>query len=122
MNTSKNSISETIETQIAIMGGGGAGLAAAVAAAEKGADVVVLEKRGIFGGNSAMAEGLLAAESPAQKRMNIDAPRDEVFRMAMSFALTGLRCPGIAINEPECVGKTFPDFFARFEAMAATAS
>jgi len=38
-------------------------------------------------------------------------------RMAMSFALAGLRCPGLVINDPECCAKTFPDFFTRFEAM-----
>jgi len=77
---------ETLETQIAIIGGGGAGLAAAVAAAEKGANVIVLEKRHVLGGNSALAEGLLAAESPAQKRLKIDAPRDDLFKIAMDFA------------------------------------
>jgi 3-phosphoshikimate 1-carboxyvinyltransferase len=34
-------------------------------------------------------------------------------RMAMSFAITGLRAPGIALRDPECVNKTFPDFFER---------
>ncbi len=32
-------------------------------------------------------------------------------RMAMSFAITGLVAPGIAIRQPGCVSKTFPDFF-----------
>ncbi|MCC6682776.1 MAG: 3-phosphoshikimate 1-carboxyvinyltransferase [Phycisphaeraceae bacterium] len=32
-------------------------------------------------------------------------------RMAMSFALAGLRYGGVAINDPSCVKKTFPDFF-----------
>ena len=32
-------------------------------------------------------------------------------RMAMSFALIGLRTPGIRINDPGCVSKTFPTFF-----------
>ncbi|MGC8668658.1 MAG: 3-phosphoshikimate 1-carboxyvinyltransferase [Chthonomonadales bacterium] len=36
-------------------------------------------------------------------------------RIAMSFAITGLRTPGIAIRNPECVNKTFPDFFLRLE-------
>jgi len=36
-------------------------------------------------------------------------------RMAMSFAVTGLRAPGIRIANPSCVEKTFPDFFERFE-------
>jgi 3-phosphoshikimate 1-carboxyvinyltransferase len=33
-------------------------------------------------------------------------------RMAMSFALLGLRAEGIAIADPGCVAKTFPDYFA----------
>jgi 3-phosphoshikimate 1-carboxyvinyltransferase len=36
-------------------------------------------------------------------------------RLAMSFALIGLRVPGIGIRDPECVRKTFPDYFARLE-------
>ena len=41
----------------------------------------------------------------------------EDHRMAMSFALAGLKCPGLVINNPECCSKTLPDFFTRFEAM-----
>lgn len=32
-------------------------------------------------------------------------------RMAMSFALAGLRTDGIVIKDPACVSKTFPEFF-----------
>lgn len=32
-------------------------------------------------------------------------------RMAMSFALIGLKHKGIRIADPSCTGKTFPDFF-----------
>jgi 3-phosphoshikimate 1-carboxyvinyltransferase len=32
-------------------------------------------------------------------------------RMAMAFAVLGLRVPGTVILHPECVGKTFPTFF-----------
>jgi len=32
-------------------------------------------------------------------------------RMAMSFAILGLVIPGITIDNPSCVNKTFPDFF-----------
>lgn len=32
-------------------------------------------------------------------------------RMAMAFALLGLRVPGIEIADPGCVSKTFPDYF-----------
>jgi 3-phosphoshikimate 1-carboxyvinyltransferase len=34
-------------------------------------------------------------------------------RMAMSLALVGLRLPGVAIDDPGCVGKTFPDYWTR---------
>jgi 3-phosphoshikimate 1-carboxyvinyltransferase len=40
-------------------------------------------------------------------------------RMAMSFALLGLRAPGIAIAEPGCVAKTFPGFWEVLESLAA---
>ncbi len=32
-------------------------------------------------------------------------------RMAMAFALAGLRRPGVRIADPGCVGKTFPEYF-----------
>ena len=32
-------------------------------------------------------------------------------RMAMAFALVGLQIPGIEIENPGCVAKTFPDYF-----------
>lgn len=32
-------------------------------------------------------------------------------RMAMSFAITGLRAPGITIADPGCVDKTFPNYW-----------
>jgi 3-phosphoshikimate 1-carboxyvinyltransferase len=36
-------------------------------------------------------------------------------RMAMSFAIAGLRAPGITIAGPECVAKTFPEYFTVLE-------
>jgi 3-phosphoshikimate 1-carboxyvinyltransferase len=38
-------------------------------------------------------------------------------RIAMAFALAGLRIPGIKIKNPACVAKTFPDFFKAFLAL-----
>lgn len=38
-------------------------------------------------------------------------------RIAMAFAVIGLRVPGIAIADPGCVSKTFPDFFERLESL-----
>jgi 3-phosphoshikimate 1-carboxyvinyltransferase len=38
-------------------------------------------------------------------------------RMAMSFALVGLRVPGIEIKDPGCVSKTFPTYFDVLETL-----
>jgi 3-phosphoshikimate 1-carboxyvinyltransferase len=38
-------------------------------------------------------------------------------RMAMSFALVGLRAPGIVIEDPGCVSKTFPNYFEVLETL-----
>jgi len=59
------------------------------------------------------ADGLVIAPPRRLTPATIDTYDDH--RMAMSFALAGLRCPGLAINDPECCAKTFPSFFSRFE-------
>lgn len=38
-------------------------------------------------------------------------------RMAMAFSLMGLRVDGIAIEDPSCVSKTFPNYFAVLESL-----
>lgn len=81
----RNQQFEDIDTDIVILGAGGAGLTAAVAAAEMGKKVVVVEKQKP-GGNSALAGGFFAAESKIQKRMMVDAQRGDLFRMAMDYS------------------------------------
>ncbi|MFE1885429.1 3-phosphoshikimate 1-carboxyvinyltransferase [Streptomyces diastatochromogenes] len=41
-------------------------------------------------------------------------------RIVMSFAVTGLRTPGLSYDDPGCVRKTFPDFHEAFAALGAT--
>jgi 3-phosphoshikimate 1-carboxyvinyltransferase len=41
-------------------------------------------------------------------------------RMAMSFALLGLRSPGIEIADPGCVAKTFPGFWRALDILRGT--
>ena len=43
----------------------------------------------------------------------IETYRDH--RVAMSFALIGLKAPGIVISDPGCVAKTFPDYWNRLD-------
>jgi 3-phosphoshikimate 1-carboxyvinyltransferase len=50
-----------------------------------------------------------------QQPAELDSYHDH--RMAMGFAVAGLKIPGLRIAGAECVAKTFPDFFERFAAM-----
>ena len=43
-------------------------------------------------------------------------------RMAMSLSLLGLRAPGIVIEDPGCVAKTYPGFFADLELLRTPAA
>ena len=49
------------------------------------------------------------------KPANIQTYNDH--RMAMAFSLIGLRVPGITIENPGCVSKTFPDYFDVLETL-----
>jgi fumarate reductase flavoprotein subunit len=74
-------------SRLVIIGGGGAGLAAALEASEQGVrDITVLEKRRVLGGISAIAGGIFACESPVQVRLGITSSRDQLFRKALEWA------------------------------------
>jgi len=51
----------------------------------------------------------LAIEGGAAKGALIETYDDH--RIAMSFAVLGLVVPGMRIQNPDCVGKSFPDFW-----------
>jgi 3-phosphoshikimate 1-carboxyvinyltransferase len=61
--------------------------------------------------------GIDAEELPDGLRVHPGAPAPATVqtyddhRMAMSFALLGLRAPGITIADPGCVAKTFPGYW-----------
>ncbi|NVM23642.1 MAG: 3-phosphoshikimate 1-carboxyvinyltransferase [Desulfobacterales bacterium] len=38
-------------------------------------------------------------------------------RIAMSFAIAGLAIEGLVVKDPDCVGKSFPDFWEKLEAL-----
>ena len=40
-------------------------------------------------------------------------------RIAMSFAVAGLKTAGISITDPDCVAKSFPDFWEFFHRLCA---
>ena len=49
---------DTVTTDVIVVGGGGAGIAAAMAAVDEGKSVVLLEKMGILGGDTALSGGV----------------------------------------------------------------
>jgi 3-phosphoshikimate 1-carboxyvinyltransferase len=51
----------------------------------------------------------LAIEPGPLHAAEIDTYEDH--RMAMAFALAGLRVPGVVIRDPGCVTKTWPGYF-----------
>jgi 3-phosphoshikimate 1-carboxyvinyltransferase len=67
--------------------------------------------------------GIRAEELPDGIRIHPGAPTPATVstyhdhRMAMSFALLGLRAPGIEIADPGCVAKTFPGYWAALDAL-----
>lgn len=64
---------EIRQADVVVIGAGGAGLAAALAAAEKGADVIVLEKMSIVGGNTLRSGGAYnAVDLKLQKAEGIE--------------------------------------------------
>ena len=59
-------------------------------------------------------DGLEISPSPVTPAA-IDTYQDH--RIAMAFALVGLKASGIRINDPECVSKTFPNYFEVLQAL-----
>jgi 3-phosphoshikimate 1-carboxyvinyltransferase len=66
-----------------------------------------------LGANATAAEDELVVEPAPLRGAAIETYDDH--RMAMAFALAGLRVPGVSILDPECVRKTWPDYFAALE-------
>ncbi len=63
------------------------------------------------------ADGLTIVPPKALRPARIETYGDH--RLAMSFALAGLRCPGLVIEDPHCCAKAFPHFFEQFGQMVA---
>lgn len=75
-----------MEADLVVIGGGAAGMPAAVQAAEKGASVVLLEKNAFVGGGANAAEGLFGVESRWQRGKSIGLTREEMFKYTMDYS------------------------------------
>ncbi len=71
---------------IVVIGAGASGVSTALAAAEAGAEVIVLEKMPFLGGTSNFAEGIFAAESNMQKKESIRVTREDAFHVIMDYS------------------------------------
>ncbi len=76
---------QTLSTDIVVIGAGASGTAAAWAAAEKGLNVITLEKAAFPGGTGAFSEGIFAVESKMQKDWNYGLTKDQAFMMIMNY-------------------------------------
>ncbi len=83
MNTGRM---EKTSTDIAVIGSGVTGLAAALTAAEGGARVILFEKQRSVGGTSNFFEGTFAVESVLQRKDYITYSRDDAFRAIMEYS------------------------------------
>jgi 3-phosphoshikimate 1-carboxyvinyltransferase len=63
-------------------------------------------------------EDYLAVTPPGTLTPNAAIDTYDDHRMAMCFSLVSLGGVPVRINDPKCVGKTFPDYFERFTALA----
>jgi len=77
---------ETVKTDydVVVVGAGGAGLTAAITAAENGASVVVVEKMAAIGGNTALSGGEMAAPGNwLQQKEGIEDSTDKFYEDVM---------------------------------------
>ena len=73
----------TLQFDVAVVAGGPAGLAAAIAAAEGGARTAVFEKAATTGGAASMGMGPFAVESRLQKMVMDDFTKEQAFQQYM---------------------------------------
>lgn len=84
LSSAINVYAANVQTDVVVIGSGGAGLSSAVTLHDLGDKVIVLEKMNIVGGNTNRAEGgINAAETPQQKKAGIPDTVDQFFSDTM---------------------------------------
>lgn len=73
------------EADVIVVAAGAAGLAASIAAAERGAKVITFEKASTTGGTGSMGMGPLGVESRRQRLKFLGPTKDEAFRIFMDY-------------------------------------
>jgi fumarate reductase flavoprotein subunit len=81
-----NTATAATEAEVVVIGAGASGLAAALTAAEGGAQVILFEKQRTPGGTSNFFEGIFAVESDMQREQYIEYSRDQAFKNMMEYS------------------------------------
>ena len=78
-------ITEEKQADVVVIGAGIAGITAAITAAENGADVILLEKQGVFGGSTTRSEGMImGAGTDFQAENGVEDSADAMFADMMA--------------------------------------
>jgi 3-phosphoshikimate 1-carboxyvinyltransferase len=78
-------------------------------------EALVTELRRAGAEAEALPDGLTVKPAAPGQLHGAEIETYDDHRMAMSFAVLGLKVPGILIKNPSCVSKTFPNFFEKLE-------
>jgi 3-phosphoshikimate 1-carboxyvinyltransferase len=82
---------------------------------------LAIELRKLGAGVEELADGLVIDPPPPEELRGARIATYDDHRMAMSFALAGLRVPGVTILDPGCVAKTYPGYWNDLERVKAGA-
>ncbi|ABR49144.1 Succinate dehydrogenase [Alkaliphilus metalliredigens QYMF] len=92
---------ETWDTDVLVMGGGGAGLTAAISAAEQGASVTLIEKASVLGGNTLLA-------GAAYNAVDLEAQNNMILSRAQKDTLDSYLA--LSPLDPKLKFDTFPEW------------
>ncbi len=81
----KDGTDEEVTVDVVVVGAGGSGTAAALAAAETGAEVMIIEKTSEAGGNTRLASGFFAVGTELQKKEGLNLSVDEAVNRLLEF-------------------------------------
>ncbi|WP_162365999.1 FAD-dependent oxidoreductase [Acerihabitans arboris] len=81
----KNGVNEEKTVDVVVVGAGASGTAAALASAEAGARVLVVERSPSVGGAGKLASGLFAVRSPMLKAKKLEFKTDDLFNRLMEY-------------------------------------
>ena len=104
----------TMQADVVVAGSGAAGVAAAIAAREAGASVILIEAEPHFGGNAILSGGnvALGGGTSLQKKYGISDSADLLFQDLTDWALVGPNgAPDYRYNDREVV-RAFADYSA----------